>query len=205
MRLNLLPKVEKFYKFFNDQVDLIYQAAKYFKNFMDDFSSFEENLKKIEELEHQVDVLLHEIIVHLNTTFITPIDREDIHQLANNLDDIMDYIQGSASKMSLFKIKAPTGDSLKMAETIINSIEVIKKGIKMLPTFKDISNLRKEIKGLEKEGDRINRKAIAELFNNHTDVLEVIKWKEIYESMEMVIDKCEDVMDVLEAVMIKHA
>lgn len=205
MRLGIIPRDEKFFDLFVVQSDLICQAADLLWELVHHYDQRDDIVAKINVVEHQGDDMIHDIAVRLNKTFVTPIDREDIHELANFLDDVLDYIQGSATRMQLFDVTQPTEDCIALVDVIMRGAAIIRKGIAQLPTFKDISLLRKEIKILEREGDAINRKAIAGLFHDGTAVLDVIKWKEIYESLETCTDKCEDVFDVLEGVVLKHA
>lgn len=206
MRFSFLPPQGKFFfEFFVTQAEIICEAARLLKDLVDSFENVDEKVQKITDLEHKGDEIQHEISVQLNKTFITPIDREDIHQLSADMDDILDFIQGSAIRMKLFKIKKPTPETVEIVNVIVKATDIVKQGVELLPTFKDINVLVKKIKELEREGDRINRSAIAGLFEKCSDPLEVIKWKEIYESLETVTDKCEDVFDVLEGVVLKHA
>lgn len=209
MRLNLLPKEDKFFGLFTQQTDIIIRSAELLKEITEKLESINltEKLQELNHLEHMGDDLVHEIAVTLNKTFVTPIDREDIHQLAMFLDDVLDYMQGSVNRMQLYKINKPSQEAKQLADTILKSCYLIKKGVDLLPKFSsEISNMRKEMKLLEREGDAIHRTAIARLFDTaDIPVLDVIKWKDIYSSMETVTDKCEDVFDVLEAVILKHA
>lgn len=209
MRINLLPKEDKFFNLFTQQTDIIVRAAEILKTISEKFEQINltEKLQEINHLEHMGDDLVHEIAVVLNKTFVTPIDREDIHQLTMYLDDVLDYMQGSVNRMQLYKINNTTQELKQLSDTVLKSCYLIKKGIDLLPKFSsEISAMRKEMKMLEREGDTIHRTALAHLFNGEDiPVLDVIKWKDIYGSLETVTDKCEDVFDVLEAVVLKHA
>jgi predicted phosphate transport protein (TIGR00153 family) len=205
MRLNILPQEDKFYEDFKRQVNCIEQATIEFMALLKAWDPESPHLQKIIDLEHECDEIVHEIAVRLNKTFVTPIDREDIHDLANTLDDVLDFIHGTVVRMQLFRIGEPTPVCSELGEILSKSAVLIKEGINMLPTFKDISSIRQGIQALEKEGDRIYRKALADLFQRTDDPLFVIKWKEIYDNFETAIDRCEDVGDVLEGIMLKHA
>lgn len=205
----LLPKEDKFFKMFDQQVDIILRAADTLKELTDKLPqvNFIEKLQEINHLEHMGDDLVHEIAVMLNKTFVTPIDREDIHQLAMYLDDILDYIQGGANRLQLYKIENTTDELKQLITVMVRSCYLVKKGVELLPKFKqEISDLRKEMKVLEREADTIHRNALAHLFNGDDPViLDVIKWKDIYGTLEWVVDKCEDAFDVMEGVVLKHA
>lgn len=205
MRFNIVPQEGKFFESLNEHADIIVEGARTLRLLLDDWGSREVNLRRLVDLEHAADAIIHDLEVRLNRTFVTPVDREDIHELASHLDDIIDCILGSAVHMNLYKIGAPTEACCELAEVLEKSVAVIKKGVELLPTFKDVTPLRKEMQQYEKQGDQIYRRALAELFVNGSDPLFVIKWKEIYENLETAIDSCEDVYDVLEGIVLKHA
>lgn len=208
MKIRLLPREDIFFTLFKEQIKLIEKAAVMLKELVENYDKIDikEHMKKMTEVEHMGDDAVHKVAVQINKVFVTPIDREDIHELSTCLDDILDYIHGSASRMDLFNIKETTPEAKKLVDVIISSVGLIRQGIDILPTFKDITCLRKEMKTLEREGDTINRNALGRLFNNsELAVIYVIKWKEIYESLETATDICEDVFDILEAIVLKHA
>jgi predicted phosphate transport protein (TIGR00153 family) len=204
MRFSLLPREDKFFEDFNTQADLIAQSARVLREICEDWSDHEAKVKHISELEHLSDEIVHTVVVRLNKTFVTPVDREDIHAITSDLDDILDYIHGCAIRMNLFKIDKPTPQAIELSRVLEKSTEVVVQGVKALPTFSDIGPLTKQIQTLEKEGDAIYRKALADLFDTG-DPIFIIKWKEIYDNFETAIDSCEDVYDVLEGVVLKHA
>ena len=203
MRFSILPREDRFFEDFNQQAELIVRSARVLRHLCEDWADHENRIKMINELEHESDEIVHTVVVRLNKTFVTPLDREDIHAITTGLDDILDFIQGSAVRMGLFKIGEPTAASLELSKCLEQSAETVLAGVNILPTFQDISSLRLKMQTLEKEGDRIHRKALADLFDSG-DPMFVIKWKEIYENFETAIDSCEDVFDVLEGVVLKH-
>ena len=157
------------------------------------------------EVEHQGDQVTHEIIKKLNTTFITPIDREDIHDLASRLDDVLDYIEAAAERLVVYRIKEPTSACRAMAEVIVNTTHAMDRTIKCLRTMDPgFHEHTVEVNRLENTADVLLRDSLAAMFDEASDPIEVIKWKEIYETMEIVTDRCEDVANVLEGVMVKH-
>jgi predicted phosphate transport protein (TIGR00153 family) len=204
MRFSLLPKEEAFFNDFNHQADLIVQSARLLREVCEEWESHADKVKRITELEHQSDEIVHTVVIRLNKTFVTPVDREDIHAITSNLDDILDFIHGCAIRMDLFKIGRPTEQSIDLARVLEKSAEVVLAGVKQLPGFSDITPLRLQMQTLEKEGDAIYRKALADLFDT-ADPVAIIKWKELYDNFETAIDSCEDVFDVLEGVVLKHA
>jgi uncharacterized protein len=148
----------------------------------------------------------HEVVRRLNTTFITPIDREDIHDLATRLDDVLDYIEAAAERLVVYRIKEPTSACRAMADVIVKTTEAMDRAIRCLrnmdPAFHGHAV---EVNRLENSADALLRDSLAALFDEQGDPIEVIKWKEIYETMEIVTDRCEDVANVIEGIILKMA
>ena len=210
MRLNIFPKEEKFFELFEQQAQLLKQICTQFIELVDNYGDdkLEERVQAIRSTENDGDELLHEILVKLARSFVTPIDREDIHLLANHMDDVMDYVQGSAVRLHMFEVKELRQGIKDLAVVLDECSDLLIEAIKRLPKFEDITDLRKSMRKLESKGDDINRQSVALLFREAEsvdDVLELMKWKEIIESAENGVDKMEDVLDVLEGVGIKHA
>ncbi|PTL36318.1 phosphate transport regulator [Candidatus Methylomirabilis limnetica] len=200
----LILREEKFFEFFDEAANNILEGAKVLVQMTDEHDSdLQERWKRLEELEHVGDKITHQIIRKLNRTFITPIEREDIHGLAVALDDVMDLIEASAARMSLYKIKRPTEESGKLAQVILKSAEEIVKAVSSLERMDDVMEHCIEINRLENMADDISREAIADLFDKEHDPMDVIKWKEIYETMETTTDRCEDVANIVESVALK--
>lgn len=200
----LIPREEKFFEFFEKAANNILEGAKVLVQMTDERGAdFQERWKRLEDLEHVGDKITHQIIRKLNRTFITPIDREDIHSLAVALDDVMDLIEASAARMSLYKIKQPTEEARKLAQVILKSAEEIVKAVSNLERLDNVMEHCIEINRLENMADEISREAIADLFDKGHDPMDVIKWKEIYETMEMTTDGCEDVANIVESVALK--
>lgn len=200
----LIPREEKFFEFFEQAAANILEGAKVLVQMTDERGAdFQERWKQLEGLEHVGDKITHQIIRKLNQTLITPIDREDIHSLAVALDDVMDLIEASASRMSLYKIKQPTEEARKLAQVILKSAEEIVGAVSNLERMDDVMEHCIEINRLENMADEISREAIAGLFDKGRDPMDVIKWKEIYETMETTTDRCEDVANIVESVALK--
>lgn len=200
----LILREEKFFELFDEAANNILEGAKVLVQMTDEHDSdLQERWKRLEELEHVGDKITHQIIRKLNRTFITPIEREDIHGLAVALDDVMDLIEASAARMSLYKIKRPTEESGKLAQVILKSAEEIVKAVSSLERMDDVMEHCIEINRLENMADDISREAIADLFDKEHDPMDVIKWKEIYETMETTTDRCEDVANIVESVALK--
>lgn len=205
MKINFLPKEEKFFDGFKHQSEIILQAATILLDMFSNCQYAEEKIHEIEDLEQKGDLIVREVALKLNKSFITPIDREDIHELTSMLDDVLDYIKSGAVRLSLFKIKECNPTAAQLAELIFKSAGAIKLAIEMLCEFKDVKPHVEMVKQFERQGDHVNRTAIAELFQDTRPVLEIIKWKEIYERLETALDKCEDVVQIIEGIMLKHA
>ncbi|MBI4422571.1 MAG: DUF47 domain-containing protein [Elusimicrobia bacterium] len=208
MGISLLPKEEKFFELFETQAVHNVEAARLFKELAQKWDPDSPSIEKLREIEHEADITTHEVIDRLNRTFITPFDREDIHALASELDDIVDLIQSTSVRMKLFHIAASSGDLAELADILWQSTENVRKAVHEL---KDLGNQRRlldyciEINRLENAGDLALGHALGRLFTGKPDPLEVIKWKEIYEATEAAIDKCEDVANIIESILVKHS
>jgi len=204
----IIPRDEEFFTFFMQAAENIHEGAVMLKELLDRFDNVKERAQQIEEVEHKGDAITHHIIRKLNTTFITPIDREDIIKLASALDDIIDLIHGVATRMVVYKISATTSHAKELGFLIAKSALELKKGIEHLPLEDGRDRVYEhcvEVNSLENEADRVSRDAIAALFENQIDPVAIIKWKEIYETLETATDRCEDAANVLESVALKNA
>jgi uncharacterized protein len=164
--------------------------------------------KRIKDVEHEADLITHETIEKLNKTFVTPLDREDIHGLISSLDNILDHVEAAADKFSLYRIPEVQPDAVLLTDILIHSVKEVQHTIGKLRNLKDADLILKhciEINRLENEGDFVYRTAIAKLFEQGGDPLNVIKWKEVYDSIEDAIDSCEDVANVIEGVTLKNS
>jgi uncharacterized protein len=209
MGLRLIPREEKFFDMFCEQAETIVEAAELLIDIIRDFTDLDHKVMQMNKIEHNADEIAHRIVERLNLTFITPIDQEDIHSLASVIDDVVDFIDATVERMVLYKVKQPTEDARHLANILHRATEETRAAVSELATFKKKGNTIKqcwiEIHRLENEGDTASRAAIANLFENESDAIEIIKWKEIYEHLEMGIDKCEDVANILEQIVLKHA
>ena len=174
-------------------------------NLMQDFDNMGAHLEALNELERQGDHVVHDTARQIAKSFVTPIDREDIHALSSNLDDILDFIQASAVSMVTYQVAKPTEPAFRLAEIIKETTDVMYEAVGHLIELKDVGEPRHRIKELEHEADAVSHGAVADLFKNEKNAIELIKWKEIYSSLETVTDKCKDVMDVLEGIILKYA
>lgn len=205
---NRSPKEEKFFDLFIANGEIGYKSAVLLKDFMNDFKNIDTKYAAIKEMEHDGDNQLHGIFEQLNKSFITPIDREDIHAIAKAMDDITDFIEQTASRFLMYNVVSIPADAKEVAGMIVDCTkEVVDLMIEMKSMKKSTKLVEKiiEINRIEEQGDAAYRKAIKDLFVNDTPALEVIKWKDIYENLEAVLDACEDVANIVEGVVMKHA
>ncbi|MBI5189511.1 MAG: DUF47 domain-containing protein [Nitrospirae bacterium] len=205
MKFSLIPKEDKFFKLFDESAANIFKAAKLMKEMVDNYSEVESKAKEIFDAEFEGDRITHEIIRHLNKTFITPFDREDIYNLASKMDDILDLIEAATDRMLVYKIEEPTIECKKLVGIILRMTEVITWGVSNMKNLGHVYDHCIEINRLENEADRVTRDAIGRLFDEEKDPIAVIKWKELYEKLEDTTDSCEDVANILESVVLKNA
>ena len=200
----LIPREAQFFDLFERQGRHIVDSARYLREMIFDFSDAPAKSAAIKELEHAGDVLTHELVRKINTTFVTPFDREDVYALASRLDDVLDLIEASADRLVLYRIKAPTSGARALGEVIVKAATATEAAVHCLRPHSPAYHTHcVETNRLENEADRLLKELIAGLFADVTDPIEVIKWKEIYETLEEVTDRCEDVVNVIEGIMLK--
>ncbi len=208
-KFNLMPRDDKFFDLFEVSAKNMVRAAESLKDMIYSWERFDEKLEEMTQIEHQGDTITHEIMFQLNRSFITPFDREDIGLLAHSLDDVTDLIQSAADTMVLYKVKTPGKRARELADIIVQittEVENVMPGLRRHnANLEKILNSCVEINRLENVADTIYRTALTELFDDDSDIADVIKWREIYEHMESATDMCEDVANVLESVALKHA
>ena len=202
----IIPRDEAFFAMFEKASQNALDGALVLKDLLDHFDDVKEKARQIEEIEHKGDILTHEIVKKLNTTFITPIDREDILALTSSIDDVIDLIHAAATRIMLYKIAEPTPQAKELGFLILKSTRELHRGITRLSTEMDeVFEHCVEVNSLENEADRVCRDAIAQLFDQEKDPIYILKWKEIYETLESATDRCEDAANVLEGVALKNA
>ncbi len=207
MGLSFMPKEEKFFDFLTQQAENLTKAAEYFKAAIKDGRLDEEEVKKMRDLEHEGDTLAHEITDMLNRTFITPIDREDIYALANKLDDVLDLLNAMAGRMKLYKLNPADPHFAEFIDLLDQSAAALANAVRHMPDTKRTRRVLDyciEVNRLENLGDSVREKAISNLFENQKDPMQVIKWKEIYETAEGALDDCERVAKLIESILVKH-
>jgi len=202
----LIPKEEKFFAMFQEMGQIIVSGAERLKLMLDDYDNLAEGQLAIKEIEHQGDAQKKRIITMLNTTFITPFDREDIYALATVLDNILNLIDASAQRFVMYRVDKPTSEAKELAFIIVRCCHTISSALTHLgKRHDDIFEQCIELNALENEADKVCREAISRLFDEETDPIQLIKWKEIYEILERTTDKCEDAANILESVVVKNA
>ena len=205
--MRIIPHDEKFYDYFEKCAQQVVRGAVRLDELLRNFTDVQIKTQEIKDIEHEGDIITHDTIESLNRTFITPLDREDIHDLITSLDDVLDYIEACSERLFLFKIDKTTEEAILISGVLLKTTRVLEQGVRQLRRLKQADAIIKhcaEINRLENEGDYLNRAAVAKLFEPNNNPLEVIKWKEIYETMENAIDRCEDVANVLEGIALKN-
>jgi len=204
MAFRLLPREEKFYSDFQALADELKRGARLLEEMLAPERPIWDKADEIKEVEHKCDFLTHEIIQRLNRTFVTPLDREDIFALARSLDDVMDAIDASATLVRLYRLDSVRFGAREQAHIISACTEQVRLGLGALEQNKGLATHAIEINRLENEADRIHQLAVTKLFDDEKDPILVMKWKEALDFLEDASDRCEDVANVLEGVMVKH-
>jgi len=202
----IIPQDKVFFNLLEEQAETVLKAAELFKKMVNDYNSFRVRMKRMRALEHEGDEIVHKIFQKLNKTFITPIDHEDISKLTSLYDDVLDYIDAVANKILLFNIKKPDGVIKKFADLIVKQVKEVNAALKQIRKIKqaEIEKTFKMIHKFENESDDVYDDAIAKLFKEK-DPIKILMMKEIYDYLEIVTDKCEDVCLVIQDIVIKNA
>jgi uncharacterized protein len=205
MRFQIIPRRTGFYELFERDAANLSDTAQLLLKLFTDFRDPEAAHSVIRQREHEGDELTHEIMRALNTTFVTPFDREDIHRLASDLDDILDGIEAVADLLVLHNIEQPLAEMRQQAEVLARATEQLRHAMGRLRSFAGLEEYWVEINRLENEGDRVYRKTVARLFSGDFKAMDVLKWKDLVDQLEAAIDGCEDVANTLESIVLKHA
>jgi predicted phosphate transport protein (TIGR00153 family) len=200
----LLPTETRFFDLFEAQSNKVLEGARALKEMVERYENVDEKARRIKQIESEGDELTHNIIDRLNRTFITPFDREDIHALASGLDDVLDNIEGVASRLALFRVRSVTPEAIELVSVIERSCVAIQAAMSHLRHLKGIEAYLIQINDLENEADFISRNTTAQLFEQASDFRELIKWKELYGRLEATTDDCEDVANILEGIVVKN-
>jgi len=204
--VRLLPREEDFFSLFVEVARRNSEAAKLLRDLFEAAPDRRTPIiEAIKKLEHEADQVTHDVVNRLDRTFITPLDREDIHKLASDLDDVMDVMDGTARRAQIFRVGVAPDGVLRMTEVIQRMVAVLGQGVERLRKGEEVIKFCIEAKKLEEEGDVIYHEALGKLFETERDAIELIRWKEIYDNLERTLDEAEDVANGLESITIKHA
>ncbi|HET7588965.1 MAG TPA: DUF47 family protein [Solirubrobacterales bacterium] len=204
-RFSLLPRDRTFFDLFIEAGQNAVRAAKLLDEMMHKWPEGETLSREIVAAEQEGDRITHDIVKRLNTTFVTPIDREDIYGLATQMDDIVDFTEEAADFLGLYKIEAPMEQAQALTKVLVASCEQLAMGLENLPSFKDLDKYWIEVHRLENDGDRISRDAVASLFSNGIDPMVVIRWKDMFAVLEEAIDATETAAQIIEGIVIKNS
>lgn len=204
-RLRLVPRDERFFDLFVELAETAQRAARAYQEMVTDFTDVAEKAKRLKDIEHEGDEITHETMRRLNTVFVTPLDHDDIHRLTSRLDDVIDHIEAAADLVVLHKIDAPLPEMKAQADVILEAAGVALDAMRTLPKYDRLESAWHEINRLENEGDRIYRRAIADLFGGDHRAMDVLKWKAIIDEAEVALDTLEDVANLLEAIALKQS
>jgi len=203
-----IPKEGRFFDLFKNQAALISEGAVEFRELLAHLDESEKRVRNIKDIEHKGDDITHSTMDLLHQTFITPLDREDIHELTSTLDDVLDYIDAAAQRVLLYEIKQMPHEGRELAEVCVQATQKLQTAVGHLDNLKDPTAIKKicvEINRLENEADHILRAAVAKLFRDENDIKTLIKLKEVYEILETVTDLCEDVANIIDGIVLEYA
>ena len=205
MRFQIIPRNLDFYEFFDKGAANLAEAARLLLKLLTDYDDPVASHEEILQREHEGDEITHQIMRTLNTTFVTPFDREDIHRLASGVDDILDGIEAVSDLLVLHRIEEPLQEMRQQADVLARATEQTYQAMSRLQGFSGLEPYWVEINRLENEGDRVYRSTVARLFSGDYKAMDVLKWKDLVDQLESAIDGCEDVANTLESIVLKHA
>jgi predicted phosphate transport protein (TIGR00153 family) len=204
-RFRLIPRDESFYDLFVRQAEVLVQGAELLQDLVTNWNGVQEKAARLHDLEHELDEVTHEVMRRLNTTFVTPLDREDIHELGSRMDDVMDHMDAAADLLVLHKIEKPLPEMQAQAALLQRACTTTLEAMRTLPGFDELRDYWVEINRLENEADRVYRRGIADLFSGDFKAMDVLKWKDIIDELEAAMDEAEDVANTLEGIALKQA
>ena len=203
-----LPRETSFFDFFEQHALLTIEGTKEFLSLVTTGANIAAKCRRISDIEHETDTITHRCVEALHKTFITPIDRDSIHRLITRMDDVMDFVEAAAERLELYELVVMTNDVRDLADVLHRSamqVEVAVRGLRTLGNTQATLKLCIDINRLENEADAILRRSVARLFKEEKDPIVIIKWKEVYENLESATDRCEDVANIIEGVILEHA
>ncbi len=203
--MRIIPRDEAFFDMFAELAKRIVSSSRLLHQLFTEPARIDEHVTAIKDLEHEADNLTHEVIQRIDRSFVTPIDREDIHLLVSHLDNVIDLIDGTARRAQMFHINEVRDPAKRLTDVLIRAADCIQVAVGSIKKTKIVTERARQIKRLEEEGDAIYHEAVGALFAGTPNALEVIKWKDLYDTIENALDHCEDVANVLESISLKHA
>ncbi len=203
--LRILPRDEKFYDMFTELAKRLTGSASILQEMFQSPTQLDAKVTAIKGLEHEADNLTHDIIDRIDRTFVTPFDREDIHSLASELDNVIDLIDGTARRAQIFRIQKVRPAAVVLAEVLARAGCAVEEGVRDMKNAKHVYAISEKLKSLEEEGDAVYHEAMGKLFAEGSDAIDVIKWKDLYDKLEDALDQCEDVGNVLHSIALKNA
>ncbi len=203
--VRLIPRDEAFFDMFAELAARLTGSAKLIGQLMAEPQRVDEHTSAIKRLEHEADSITHDVIARIDKSFVTPIDREDIHVLATSIDDVIDMIDGAARRTVMYGITDAREPARRLADVLARAADRIEAGVRSVKKSKAMVDLSREIKQLEEEGDAIYHDAVGRLFDDGADALEVIKWKELFDKLEDAVDLCDDAWNVIESIALKNS
>ena len=203
--MRILPRDEKFYDLFTELAIRLTASAGLLQELFQSPDQLGSKVTAIKALEHEADNLTHDIIDRIDRTFVTPFDREDIHALASELDDVIDLIDGAARRAQIFRIQQARPPAIVLSEVLTRAAKMVEEGVRDMKNAKHVYAVSEKLKVLEEEGDAVYHDAMGKLFAGTGDAIEVIKWKDLYDKVEDALDRCEDVGNVLQSIALKNA
>jgi uncharacterized protein Yka (UPF0111/DUF47 family) len=203
--VRLIPRDEQFFEMFAQLAQRITRSSVLLHELFNEPARLAHFESAIKDVEHEADGLVHQVNTKIDTSFITPLDREDIHTLATRLDNVVDLIDGTARRARMFGITDTRAPALQLTDVLVRAARIIEESVRELKKPRVVAENGRKIKQLEEEGDAIYHEAVGSLFRGTPDPLEVIKWKELYDKLEEALDECEDVSNVLESIALKNS
>jgi predicted phosphate transport protein (TIGR00153 family) len=202
--VRLIPRDEEFYDLFTQLAERLTQSAVLLHQLFREPERRAQHVAAIKSAEHEADGLTHEIIDRIDRTFVTPFDREDIHGLASELDDVVDLLDGTARRVDMFKISEVHQPAVVLTDVIVRAAREVEEAVRNMKNGRMVNAKARELKKLEEEGDALYHDAMGNLFSRESDPITIIKWKELYDTIEDALDQCEDVANVLQSIALKN-
>jgi predicted phosphate transport protein (TIGR00153 family) len=203
--VGLIPRDEGFFALFNQQAEKIKKAAELLQSMFESPDRLTHFVVEIKKVEHEADAIVHEIATRLDRTFITPFDREDIYRLAQELDTVVDLIDGTARRAAMFKVRDSRPDAVRMASILQKAVNELEQSVRRIKERRSVSSHTQAIKKFEEEGDTVYAEAVGALFEGSPDPITVIRWKELYDTLEDALDSTQKASIVLESISLKHS